>query len=233
VAPGDRLLHGAALEIFRGLSRPYEGIVDYATLYQDRYGKRWVTERTGADRGGFVLDLGCGTLLLEERYVNLGWKFVGMDLTKEIVKIGKAKILPNVCLLVNGDAENLPFQDLTFDAVVSCYAPKYVKTSRLVHEVCRVCKHGGSVVVYDFARPRGILAPFLGLYIRVGLMLAGLLLKLGKRSEESTFNNLPRIIYETRWDGEIAHAMEASGFDTLEAGPLTGGAVFGYFGRKR
>jgi demethylmenaquinone methyltransferase / 2-methoxy-6-polyprenyl-1,4-benzoquinol methylase len=231
---GDsRRLHGTALHIFQGLAGSYDRIVDYATLYQDRHWKNWVAKRAGVKEGGLVLDLGCGTLLLEERFRCLGWRFVGLDLTEEMVRIGWAKGLPNVRLLINGDAESLPFLDQTFDAVVGCYVPKYVDTARLADELARVSKPGAAVVLYDFARPRGIFAPFLGLYIDGGLRVAGYLLKLGKRRSAFTFDALPGIIDRTDWDREITGAMERRGFATVEARTLTGGAVFGYLGRKR
>ena len=161
------------------------------------------------------------------------WDFVGLDLTMEMIRMGTARGLRNVRALVNGDAEDLPFRDRTFDAVVSAYVPKYVNTGRMAKEVGRVCKPGARAVFYDFARPGGIFAPFLGLYIYGGLRVAGRLLRLIGRGEAITFEALPGIIGGATWDGEIWTAMENSGFETVEAGPLTGGAVFGYCGRKK
>jgi len=226
-------MHGTALRLFKGLAGSYDRIVDYATLYQDRRWKNWAANRVGARMGGVVLDLGCGTLLLEERFGGRGWRFVGLDLTREMVRVGLAKGLRNVSALVNGDAENLPFTDGTFDAVISCYVPKYVSTARLARELARVCKPGGSVVLYDFARPRGFLAPFLGLYIDGGLRAVGSLLRLARSRMAFTFDNLPGIIERTAWDREITGAMEGRGFHTVESRALTGGTVFGYFGRKQ
>jgi len=226
-------MHGTALHLFRGLASSYDRVVDYATLYQDRRWKNWVATKAGVREGGLVLDLGCGTLILEERLGGMGWRFVGLDLTEEMVRIGKTKGLPNVCVLINGDAENLPFPDQTFDAVISCYVPKYVCTARLADELARISKPGAAVVLYDFAKPQGFFAPFLRLYIDGGLRVAGYLLRLGRRSAAFTFDKLPGIIDRTAWDREITGAMERRGFDTVEARKLTGGAVFGYFGRRQ
>ena len=229
-APGG--LHRAALRIFEGLADSYEKVVDFATLYQDRYWKRWAVSRVRLGRGALVLDLGCGTLLLEERVATLGWRFVGIDLTEEMLRVGLAKGLGNVSVL-EGDAEFLPFQHGTFDGVVCCYVPKYVRISGLARELSRVCRLGGTVVLYDFARPRGLFAPLLGLYIDGGLRVAGYFLRLAGSKAAATFSDLPGIIRMTTWDGEIVAAMEAEGFETVEAGPFTGGAAFGYCGRKR
>lgn len=218
-------------EIFAGLAESYERALDMATLYQDRRWKDWVARRIG--QGGLVLDLGCGTLVLEERLRRTAHSFVGLDLSPEMAKLGAGKRVPNVGLLANGDAESLPFADGAFDAAVSCYVPKYADPWRLAREVARVTKPGAYVVLYDFARPRGLLAPFLQLYIQGGLRVVGWALAASRRGESSTFRNLPWIIDETRWDVEVPRAMDACGFEALQAERLTGGTVFAYWGRKR
>lgn len=187
---------------------------------------------TAAPPGGTTLDVGCGTLLLEERLTGSGRRFVGLDLSREMIGLGRGKGLGNVALVVNGDAESLPFPDASFASVVSCYVAKYVRTSKFARELGRVTRQGGVVALYDFARPRGVLAPVLELYIQGGLRWAGLLLRFAGRRSAYTYENLPAIIDGASWDEEIEGAMEANGFRTVAAERLTGGTVFAYCGRK-
>jgi len=222
-----------AQRLFRGLATAYDKTVDYATFYQDRYWKRWAIEKAHLRDGSLVLDLGCGTLLLEERLQRFMCKFVGIDVTLEMARIGWAKGLANVPLVINGDAETLPFPDEAFDAAVSCYVPKYVSMTGLAGELARVVKPGARVVLYDFARPSGIAAPLLEPYIQVGLRAIGLVLRKMKKGEAFAFERLPRIVDGTNWNGEVVGAMESHGFETVAATPLTAGAVFAYCGRKR
>jgi demethylmenaquinone methyltransferase / 2-methoxy-6-polyprenyl-1,4-benzoquinol methylase len=225
-------MKGTALRLFRGLAHSYDATVDFATLFQDRYWKRWVAERTPAGLGDLVLDVGCGTLLMEERLS--GWKcrFVGLDLTDEMLRSGQSKGLPNVALLTRGDAESLPFPDGIFDAVISCYVPKYVSVCRFASELARVTRTGGVVAIYDFARPRGPLGPIIEIYIQGGLRAGGFLLGLARNGVAFTFTNLPKIVDRTVWDKEILRAMEEEGFETTAAERLTGGVVFAFCGRK-
>jgi ubiquinone/menaquinone biosynthesis C-methylase UbiE len=224
-------LKGVSSEIFAGLARSYERTLDLATLYQDRKWKDWVAKRMS--RGGLVLDLGCGTLVLEERLARTGHRFVGLDLSPEMARLGAVKQAPNVGLLANGDAECLPFSDGAFDSAVSCYVPKYVDAGVFAREIARVTKPGANVVLYDFAKPRGLTAPLLQLYIQWGLRAVGWALAASRKRESSTFKNLPWIIEGTHWDVEVPMAMEASGFESLQTERLTGGAVFAYWGRRR
>ena len=223
---------GAPLRLFGGLAPSYDPVVDVATLFQDRKWKRWVTELL-QDGDGEVLDIGCGTLLLEERLARSGREFVGVDLTREMVELGLRKRLPNVVLALTGDAENLPFPDGRFGTVVSCYVPKYVDMVRFADEISRVARADARVVVYDFVRPRGPFAPLLELYIQGGLRVLGLLLGLAGNGASAAFRELPGIVDSTVWEGEIAQAMEARGFETVKAERLTGGVVFAYYGRRQ
>jgi len=225
--------HDVARKLFRGLAVSYDKTVDYATFYQDRYWKRWVTEQAVLSNRALVLDLGCGTLLLEERLGRTTCKFVGLDVTPEMVRLGWRKRLANVPIVINGDAAALPFPDETFDAAVSCYVPKYVSMTRLAAELSRVVRPGAKVVLYDFARPGGISAPLLEPYIQVGLRAIGLVLRKTRNGAAFAFERLPQIVEGTSWDKEVVEVMEERGFQTIIASTLTAGAVFAYCGQKR
>jgi len=231
--PNPDWARDVAQKLFRGLAASYDKTVDYATLYQDRYWKRWTIDKVALSDGALVLDLGCGTLIFEERLRRSGSKFVGLDVTPEMARIGWKKGLANVSLVINGDAEALPFPGETFDAAVSCYVPKYVSMTRLAGELARVVKPGARVVLYDFAKPGGITAPLLEPYIQVGLRAIGLVLRKTRNGAAFAFDRLPQIINGTSWDKEVVEAMEDKGFETMTASSLTGGAVFAYCGRKR
>jgi ubiquinone/menaquinone biosynthesis C-methylase UbiE len=218
--------------LFRGLAASYDRTVDLATFYQDRRWKKWVASRASFAEGAMVLDLGCGTLLLEERLRRASCFFVGIDLTPEMARLGWGKRLANVPLVVNGDAVSLPFADHTFDEAVSCYVPKYVSVQRLAEELSRVVKPGARVVLYDFARPRGFSALLLEPYIQVGLRAVGFVLRKARNRAAFAFERLPQIIDGTSWDREVVRSMEGKGFETLAATRLTAGAVFAYCGRK-
>ena len=230
--PGPGGAQDVAQKLFRGLAASYDRTVNYATLYQDRYWKRWTAEKAALSDGSLVLDLGCGTLLFEERLLPSDCKFVGLDVTPEMARIGWTKRLANVPLVINGDAEALPFPDETFDAAVSCYVPKYVNMTRLAGELARVVRPGARVVLYDFAKPTGVSAPLLEPYIQVGLRAIGLVLRKTRKGPAFAFERLPQIVEGTSWDKEVVEVMEERGFRTIIASSLTAGAVFAYCGQK-
>ncbi|MDA4121418.1 MAG: class I SAM-dependent methyltransferase [Thaumarchaeota archaeon] len=221
-----------ALGLFGKLAKTYERVLDYATLYQDRYWKRLMVQKTHLTKKDLVLDVGCGTLLLEQRLLEVGCEVVGLDLTREMLNVGLSKRLSNVPLLVNGDAEFLPFADDSFDVVVSCYVPKYVDIGKFARELGRVVKPRGKVAMYDFVKPRGAFSLLLDFYTKGGIRIAGFILEKARNQAGSILSKLPSIVDDARWDREIVKVMESKGFETGTFEHLTLGAVSAYYGTK-
>jgi len=231
VRKGAGGLKWTAVRLFSGLAGSYDRTLELATLLQDRRWKKWVAEKV-TRRGGLLLDLGSGTLVLEERLGGREVKVVGVDVSREMVMAGKRKGLENVAL-VNGDAEFLPFRAGTFDDAASCYVAKYVSIARFSGELGRVVKPGGTVATYDFVRPRGPFSVLLDMYIHGGLRIVGFLLGMARSRSAFTFRSLPGIVDGATWDQGITEAMDASGFEVAAFERLTGGAVSAYCGVKR
>jgi ubiquinone/menaquinone biosynthesis C-methylase UbiE len=224
--------HDVALSIFPGLAKDYERSVDLATLLQDRYWKKWLVGQAAVRQGDRVLDIGCGTMLLEEKGLRRDCSVVGLDITTQMLRLGKAKDLGNVGGVLRGDAEFIPFMDSTFDVVVSCYVAKYVDVGRFIGEAARVVHKGGRVVLYDFVRPKGGLRVPLMAYVHGGIGGAGVILRMARSESAETFQRLPGIVEEARWDRTIEGLAARAGLRTSSLTRMTGGIVSGYAGVK-
>ena len=124
--------------------------------------------RAGLRGGEQVLDVGCGRGLLlikAARHLSaIGGKATGLDIwnAEDLSGNTRAATLANAAAcgvsdrveLVDGDMCAMPFEDGRFDIVVSSMAIHNVysadERARSLHEVARVLKPGGRVLLQDF-----------------------------------------------------------------------------------
>ena len=64
------------------------------------------------------------------------------------------------------------------------------------------------------------------------LKIAGRLLRRVDHGVSYTFEELPRIVRTTRWNGELSDALQRHGIALLEKASLSGGAVEAFFAKK-
>lgn len=104
-----------------------------------------------------ILELGCGTGANFEFYPP-SQTAISTELSFEMIKRAKQKRRENI--LVNADAQALPFGESVFDAafatLVFCSIPD---PTLAFHELRRVVKPGGSVILLEHVRPNGVLGP--------------------------------------------------------------------------
>ena len=99
-----------------------------------------------------VLDVGCGTgavlALLHEKYPDR--RYVGLDLTPEMIEVARTKVAPGMEFVV-GDAENLPFDEASFDAVLCSNSfHHYPNPAAFLAGALRVLRPGGRLILRDY-----------------------------------------------------------------------------------
>jgi len=102
-----------------------------------------------------ILELGCGTGANFEFYPTSRFA-ISTEFSIEMIKAARSKATSNI--LVNADAQFLPFGESEFDAafatLVFCSIPDPVLA---FNEIKRVVKPGGKVVLLEHVRPNGAL----------------------------------------------------------------------------
>ncbi|HEX2026031.1 MAG TPA: class I SAM-dependent methyltransferase [Actinomycetota bacterium] len=103
---------------------------------------------------GLVLELGAGTGLNLFRYVpEARVVAVEPEPTMARAAAGRAREAKADAAVLRGVAEDLPFPDRTFDAVVACYVLCSVADPRrAISELRRVLSPGGEIRVYEHVR---------------------------------------------------------------------------------
>lgn len=107
-----------------------------------------------------ILDIGCGTGRHLIPLVKLGFNVVGIDFSKEMIKIAKNKIKENKLKadFVVADARHLPFKDKKFDCSLAIAVIHHLKTGRneAVNEIKRITKNEALISVWNKSQARFI-----------------------------------------------------------------------------
>jgi ubiquinone/menaquinone biosynthesis C-methylase UbiE len=116
----------------------------------------------GVGPGTRVLDVATGTGNAAIPAAGTGASVVACDITPELMATGAAR---NAAVeWVEGDAQDLPFPDASFDVVMSCigamFAPDHERTA---HELLRVCRPGGTIGMFNWT-PEGWAARFFDVF---------------------------------------------------------------------
>ena len=107
-----------------------------------------------------ILDIATGTAdvtILASRILT-PQKIIGIDISDGMLELGRQKIanlkLQNTIELHNGDSEAIQFEDESFDAVtVSFGVRNFQHLEKGLHEIKRVLRKGGKLVILEFSRP--------------------------------------------------------------------------------
>jgi ubiquinone/menaquinone biosynthesis C-methylase UbiE len=100
--------------------------------------------------GERILDLSTGTGWTSRLVAQRGASVVGADIAGDLLAAARAKAaLANLAIDYQiGDAENLPFEDGAFDAVISTFGVMFAsRPEAAAAELARVCRPGGRIAL--------------------------------------------------------------------------------------
>ncbi|HTY88798.1 MAG TPA: ubiquinone/menaquinone biosynthesis methyltransferase [Candidatus Acidoferrum sp.] len=166
-APGDQRA-ARVNDLFAAIARRYDLLNDLQSFGLHRRWKRRVAELAAVPPGGRALDLCCGTGDIAFALARRGAVVTGLDFSQAMLEIAEARqqknsqSAPHSALrapqFVQGDAQQIPFPDATFDAVTVGYGLRNLASWQTgLAEMQRVAKPGGRLVVLDFGKPANAL----------------------------------------------------------------------------
>ena len=145
--------------IFNDISKTYDFLNHFLSLGVDIIWRKRFIKSLGFSNGDVVLDVATGTgdvaFSIRKKYRT---EITGLDLSINMLEIAKKKSSKyNIddILFIEGDAENLPFEDNTFDKVVISYGLRNLgDPNKGIKEFYRVLKPEGTLGVLEFFEPK-------------------------------------------------------------------------------
>jgi demethylmenaquinone methyltransferase / 2-methoxy-6-polyprenyl-1,4-benzoquinol methylase len=178
--------------------------------------------------GEKVLDIAAGTGTSSQAIAKKGAEVTALDLSAGMIKVGRERH-PDITF-VEGDAEHLPFDDDTFDAVTISFGLRNVNDPmQALTEMVRVLKPGGRVVICEFSTP-----PLAALRFGYNAYLKRLLPGIAKlaSSNPAAYRYLAESIEAWPEQQVLNQWLRGAGFTMVAYRNLTAGIVALHRGRK-
>lgn len=183
-------------ELFARVAPRYDLLNDLMSFGLHRWWKKRLVRMARPQPGQRGLDVCCGTGDIALALARLGVEMMGLDFSQPMLEIangrrrreeqaplspaqGQARVFKSP-RFVQGDAQQLPFPDQSFDIVTVGYGLRNLADWRMgLEEMARVAKPGGRLLVLDFGKPdnplwRNAYFGYLRLFVPLlGLVVAG------------------------------------------------------------
>ena len=224
--------------MFGEIARRYDLLNHLLSGGMDLWWRRRTVQLVPPGREGPVLDVCTGTADLAIGYWRAGEgrvQVVGADFCRPMLVRGGEKCrragASQGLLLVEADAQQLPFPDDVFQIVCVAFGLRNLSDpDRGLREMARVCRPGGRVAVLEFAMPQSrALGSMYRWYFRRVLPRIGQLLA---RNRQGAYNYLPTSVGEFSQGEALASRMRAAGMREVEYRDFTLGVAALYVGTK-
>ena len=234
VASSDKA--GLVRGVFDSVASNYDLMNDLMSGGLHRVWKRFTVDHASVRPGQAVLDLAGGTGDLAREFS----KLVGSDGHVVLADINHAMLSQGRKRLVDAgvagnfsiaqvDAENLPFDDSSFDRITIAFGLRNVTDKQAALEsMYRVLKPGGKALILEFSRPADGIKPLYDLYSFRVLPVLGKLVA----NDEDSYQYLAESIRMHPDQDTLLEMMQQAGFERCRYHNLSAGIVALHIGYR-
>lgn len=221
-------------DLFAAIARRYDLLNDLQSFGLHRRWKRRVAALAAVNPGERALDLCCGTGDIAFALADRGAAVTGLDFSDKMLEVARSRLKRSPksrnLNFLQGDAQQLPFPNDSFDAITVGYGLRNLSSWETgLREMIRVGKPGARIVALDFGKPAN--AFWRGIYfahLRCSVPVVGLLFCGRADAYAYIFESLKH--YPAQWG--LAEKMRQLGLNDVRIINLAGGAMAINFGRK-
>lgn len=223
--------------VFQSVAAKYDVMNDLMSFGIHRLWKRYTIDCSGVRKGMKVLDIAGGTGDLTAQFsrrVGPEGEVVLADINDAMLKVGRDKlrdrgVVGNV-RYVQADAEELPFDDNSFDVITIAFGLRNVTDKdKALRSMLRVLKPGGRLLILEFSKP--VSATLNQVY---DFYSFNILPKMGQvvANDADSYQYLAESIRMHPDQETLKSMMETAGYEKVDYQNMTGGVVALHRGYK-
>ncbi len=222
-------------QMFDAIAPRYDLLNRVLSMGIDQWWRKRAVAMLKSENPRDILDVATGTADLALEALSLDpAHVVGIDISEEMLAYGREKISrrgeEHRVVLQTADAENLPFEDASFDAAMVAFGVRNFENLLAgLQDIRRVLRPGGVLIVLEFSQPTVFpVKQAYQLYSRHVLPRIGRAVS----QNEGAYQYLPDSVAAFPSGEDFLERMRTSGYADLAWKPLTFGIASLYKGRK-
>ncbi len=222
-------------EMFDNIAPTYDLLNHLLSLHVDKIWRRRTIREVMKFKPKSILDVATGTGDLAFAALKMRpEKIVGVDLSPGMIEVALKKNVnykgTSQIEFKTGDAEDLDFQDETFDLVMAAFGVRnFEDPAKNLTEMCRVTRPGGHIAVLEFMLPRRF--PVKQLYLTYFRRILPLIGK-SVSKDFSAYQYLPESVSAFPQRNDFLQVLNQSGYSMGYYRSLAGGIAGLYIAEK-
>ena len=212
--------------MFDDISNHYDFLNHFLSFGIDKLWRRKLIRLLAQERPYSILDVATGTGDMAIALAKLKpQKIKGIDIADKMLEIACAKVLHRrlntVISFETGDAEKIPFNDSSYDAVTVAFGVRnYENLLQGLKEMNRVLKPGGTMLILEFSHPQSIMVKlFYRIYSRIVIPSAGRLIS----GNNHAYRYLPQSVAAFPSGNDFLEILKKAGLHNTRQYILSGG----------
>jgi len=222
-------------EMFDNISGKYDFLNHFLSLGIDKIWRKKAIKLLKPFQPKVIMDMATGTgdFAIEALKLNPE-RVVGVDLSNGMLEVGRKKMkkksVDNIIEMVQGDSENLTYEDNTFDAFTVGFGVRNFQNLEAgLSEMLRVLKPGGVGLVLEFSKPKKFpVKQYFAFHSRYVIPTIGKAIS----KDKAAYSYLPESVAAFPEGQDFVNIMTKVGYRDIKSKKVGGGIAMIYYGLK-
>lgn len=222
-------------EMFNNISAKYDFLNHFLSAGIDILWRKKAIKLLKPYKPEVLLDVATGTAdFAIEALALKPKKIIGVDISDGMLDMGRIKLkkrnFEHIISLENGDSENLPFEENTFDAVTVAFGVRnFENLEKGLLNIKKVLKPNAPLVILEFSKPKSFpIKQLYNFYFKYTLPLLGKMVS----KDSSAYTYLPESVNAFPEGTQFIEILNKLGFSKCKNIPLTFGISSIYIAEK-